>query len=160
MVPPEFVIVVDCRIPVTVDVTKWEKTLNQWCQEAGDGVWIEYKQKQPQVAVTKLDSSNPFWMAFEEAAKELCAFSFLFLKKFLMICFRKIELKPQIFPGGTDSRYIRGVDIPALGFSPMNNTPVLLHDHNEYFNKDVFLKGIEVYCKIIPALANVPDITG
>lgn len=70
-------------------------------------------------------------------------------------CFRNIQLKSQIFAAATDSRYIRELNIPALGFSPINNTPVLLHDHNEYLNRDVFLRGIEIYCKLIPAIANV-----
>lgn len=47
------------------------------------------------------------------------------------------------------------VDLPALGFSPMNKTPVLLHDHDEFLNEDVFLKGIDIYCQIIPAIGNV-----
>ena len=45
--------------------------------------------------------------------------------------------------------------IPAIGFSPMNNTKILLHDHDEHLNKDVFLRGIEIYMDIIPAVANV-----
>uniref|UniRef100_A0A8C5QGH1 N-acyl-aliphatic-L-amino acid amidohydrolase n=1 Tax=Leptobrachium leishanense TaxID=445787 RepID=A0A8C5QGH1_9ANUR len=45
---------------------------------------------------------------------------------------------------------------PALGFSPMNHTPILLHDHNEYLNEDVFLRGIHIYNKIISSLASVP----
>lgn len=61
----------------------------------------------------------------------------------------------RIFPGGTDSRYVRRVGIPALGFSPMNHTPILLHDHDEFLNADIFLKGIDIYTKLIPAVANV-----
>lgn len=61
----------------------------------------------------------------------------------------------KVFPGGTDSRYIRNVGIPAIGFSPMNNTPWLLHDHDEYILADVYLRGIEIYKKIISNLANV-----
>ncbi len=48
-----------------------------------------------------------------------------------------LKISPRIFPAGTDSRYIREVGIPALGFSPMNNTPILLHDHNEFLNEKV-----------------------
>jgi len=47
------------------------------------------------------------------------------------------------------------VGIPALGFSPMNKTNIRLHDHDEYLNKDIFLKGVEIYAKIIPAIANI-----
>jgi aminoacylase len=60
-----------------------------------------------------------------------------------------------VFPGGTDSRYIRDVGIPAIGFSPMNNTPVLLHDNDEFLHADVYLKGIEIYKKIISNVANL-----
>ena len=45
----------------------------------------------------------------------------------------------------------------AIGFSPMNNTPVLLHDHNEFIDEKVFLRGIEIYEKLIASLANLPD---
>lgn len=27
----------------------------------------------------------------------------------------------------------------------MNNTPILLHEHNEMISKDIFLKGIQIY---------------
>jgi aminoacylase len=40
-------------------------------------------------------------------------------------------LEPQIFPAATDSRYLRQLGVPALGFSPMRHTPVLLHDNDE-----------------------------
>lgn len=60
-----------------------------------------------------------------------------------------------MFPGGTDSRYLRSVGIPAIGFSPMSNTPVLLHDHDEYLHADVYLKGIEIYKKILEKVANI-----
>lgn len=35
------------------------------------------------------------------------------------------------------------------------NTIPRLHDHNEYLNAKTYLKGIEVYKKIIPNVANV-----
>lgn len=65
-----------------------------------------------------------------------------------------MKTKVQVFPGGTDSRYLRSVGIPAIGFSPMIHTPVLLHDHDEYLQADVYLNGIEIYKKIIASVAN------
>lgn len=76
------------------------------------------------------------------------------------IFFSGLKLKPQIFPGGTDSRYVRDLGLPAIGFSPINNTPVLLHDHDEYLGVNTFLKGIEIYCKILVSIGNVEDRTG
>uniref|UniRef100_A0A6V7LZA3 Peptidase M20 dimerisation domain-containing protein n=1 Tax=Bracon brevicornis TaxID=1563983 RepID=A0A6V7LZA3_9HYME len=45
--------------------------------------------------------------------------------------------------------------IPAICFSPMNKTPIKLHDHDEFLNKNIFLRGIEIYMSLISALANV-----
>lgn len=73
----------------------------------------------------------------------------------VLAVFRKLKLKPAIFPGGTDSRYVREVGIPALGFSPIVNTPVLLHDHDEFLNEKVFLEGIKIYEELLQAVANV-----
>ncbi|KAK6053210.1 hypothetical protein COOONC_09284, partial [Cooperia oncophora] len=45
----------------------------------------------------------------------------------------------------------------SIGFSPMINTPQLLHDHNEYLNERVFLRGVEIYETLIDNLANVQE---
>lgn len=37
----------------------------------------------------------------------------------------------------------------------MNNTPVLLHDHDEFIGATTYLKGIDIYEKLIQSLANV-----
>lgn len=66
-----------------------------------------------------------------------------------------MKIKTQVFPGGTDVRHIRSKGIPAIGFSPMNHTPILLHDHDEYIQADIYLKGIEIYKEIITNIANV-----
>lgn len=65
--------------------------------------------------MTALDGSNPWWTLLEEAVKNAGG---------------KLG-KPEIFPAATDSRYFRQIGLPAIGFSPMANTPILLHDHNE-----------------------------
>ena len=68
--------------------------------------------------VTSVDrKENGFWGIFSDACAEL-----------------KVELEPDIFPAGTDGRYLRGCGIPVIGFSPINKTPILLHDHNGTFH--------------------------
>lgn len=52
-------------------------------------------------------------------------------------------------------RSVFQVGIPAIGFSPMNNTPVLLHDHDEFISAEVYLRGIEIYKQLIKNIANV-----
>lgn len=46
------------------------------------------------------------------------------------------------------------MNISAIGFAPLLNTIPKLHDHNEYINADTYLRGIEIYEKIITNLAN------
>lgn len=140
VVPPELVVVFDVRLSPTQDHKEFENMVNTWCKEAGTGTWVEYEQKCPQVDVTALDKNNPWWQAFKEECDKL-----------------NIKVIPRIFPAATDSRYIREVGIPAFGFSPMNHTPVLLHDHDEYLSEDIFLRGIEIYEKIIVVVGNVPS---
>ncbi|RZF35014.1 hypothetical protein LSTR_LSTR013031 [Laodelphax striatellus] len=138
VVPPELVVGFDCRLSVDTDHEEFENWVKDICKEAGGGTYADINVKMPPTVTTSLDETNLWWKAF---TKETDAMN--------------LKLKPQIFPGGTDSRFIRELGIPAFGFSPMNNTPVLLHDHNEFLNEKVFLKGIDIYCQIIPALANL-----
>ncbi|RHZ71213.1 hypothetical protein Glove_261g28 [Diversispora epigaea] len=68
-----------------------------------------------------------------------------------------ISIEPEIFPAATDSRYLRKLGIPALGISYLKNTPILLHDHDERINENLFLEGIEFYTDLIFHLANIQD---
>jgi aminoacylase len=67
-----------------------------------------------------------------------------------------IPIDPEIFPAATDSRYVRYAGIPAFGISPLRNTPILLHDHDEFVYESGFLEGIQVYQHLIKALADTP----
>lgn len=130
----------DVRIATDVDLVKFEAMLHEWCREAGgeDEYKIEYHQKNKINKKSCVEDSSPWWTAFDTASKKL-----------------GIEVRKEVFPAGTDGRYLREIELPVYGFSPMNNTPILLHDHNEFLNEKVFLRGIEIYQEIIPALANV-----
>ncbi|ONM59215.1 Peptidase M20/M25/M40 family protein [Zea mays] len=78
---------------------------------------------------TATNASNPWWLTFEKAIASAGG-----------------ELsKPEILSSTTDSRFARQLGIPALGFSPMTSTPILLHDHNEFLEDRVFLRGIQVF---------------
>ncbi|EDW04843.1 GH11748 [Drosophila grimshawi] len=138
VVPPELTAGFDCRLALDVNHDEFITQLNTWMSEAGGGIELEFDQKHPYVPPTATDASNPFWLAFKSATDEL-----------------GLDIRPQIFTGGTDSRFLRKSGIPALGFSPMNNTPVLLHDHDEWIGADTYLKGVQIYQKIISNLANV-----
>ena len=55
----------------------------------------------------------------------------------------------EVFPAATDSRFLRAAGVPAIGFSPMRNTPILLHDHDEYIEESIFLEGIGVFVDVV-----------
>ncbi|XP_055906622.1 aminoacylase-1-like [Eupeodes corollae] len=137
IVPASIVAVFDIRIPHDMDHEELDKKIKTWCTEAGGDVEVFYELKEPRIEPTKLDESNIFWTAFKSAFDEL-----------------GLKMKLLITPGGTDSRYLRQLGIPALGFGPMNLTPTLLHANDEFLKAETYLKGIDIYKTIIPKLAN------
>ncbi|XP_068247489.1 aminoacylase-1-like [Palaemon carinicauda] len=139
VIPAELCVGFDVRLAPSVNETEFEKMISVWCEEAGEGVTFEFRRKSvPQVITCIEDGKNPWWDAFSSACKK-----------------QNLDIETEIFPASTDSKYIRMLGIPALGFSPINNTPILLHDNNEFLNEETFLRGIEIYETIIPALANL-----
>lgn len=134
----------DIRVPPTADPAALEKRIAEEWAPAARNMTYEFKHKVSiydnfgKPAVTTANSSNPWWTLLVDAIKEAGG---------------KLG-SPEIFPASTDARYFRELGIPAFGFSPMANTPILLHDHNEFLNKDEYLKGIGIYESIIRKLAS------
>jgi len=127
----------DIRLPPTMPMETFEEKLKEFTKE--DGVKYSFVYRVPEHSVTSIsEKENPWWGVFSSTTKRM-----------------GLDVEPEIFPAATDSRFLRQVGIPAFGFSPMNNTEVLLHDHNERLNKDVFLKGIPIYEEIIKSLSSV-----
>lgn len=137
VLPPSMDLTIDVRMAVTVNTDDFEKMLNRWTKEAGGDIDIEFPIKEPYCPPTATDDSSIYWKAFKSAVDEL-----------------GIKIKTQVFPAGTDASYVRAAGIPALGFSPMDNTPVLLHDHDEFLKADVYLRGIEIFTKILEKVGN------
>uniref|UniRef100_A0A8C2L8D5 N-acyl-aliphatic-L-amino acid amidohydrolase n=1 Tax=Cyprinus carpio TaxID=7962 RepID=A0A8C2L8D5_CYPCA len=142
VVPAEMDVSFDLRIPPT-DNLQFEEKIKAWCKEAGEDVTYDFAQKHMDQNFTCTEESDPWWHAFSSTCKAM-----------------NMTVKKEIFPAATDSRFIREEGLPAIGFSPMNLTPILLHDHNEYLNEQVFLRGIQVYERLLPALASVPPLSG
>jgi len=137
----------DIRVPPTADPASLERRIAEEWAPVSRNMTFELGQFKQKASVhdkfgkpilTATDSSNP-WLALLEGA----------IKK----ANGKLG-KPEIFPAATDARYFRERGLPAIGFSPMANTPILLHDHNEYLSKDEYLKGIDMYESIISAYAS------
>lgn len=139
----------DIRLPPTADYSSMERRIAEEWAPSSRNMTFEFKQKASaydkfgKPMLTAHDASNPWWALLEEAVKNANG---------------KVG-KPEIFPASTDARYFREQGLPAIGFSPMANTPILLHDHNEFLNKDEYLKGIDAYESIIKAFASFDDRT-
>ncbi|KAL0386802.1 UNVERIFIED_CONTAM: Aminoacylase-1 [Sesamum radiatum] len=137
----------DIRVPPTADVASLERRIAEEWAPATRNMTFEFKQrvstydKFGKPVLTAFDSSNPWWALLEDAIKNASG---------------KLG-KPEIFPASTDARYFRELGLPAIGFSPMANTPILLHDHNEFLNKNEYLRGIDIYESIIKAYASYAE---
>lgn len=94
--------------------------------------------KEPLGKPTKVDNSNPFWVAMKKAFQE-----------------RNLEVRPMVLFAMTDNRFMRAQGIPGFGYSPMNNTPVTLHCHDEFLKAETYLEGIKTYKAIIFNVGNV-----
>ncbi|KAH9694298.1 hypothetical protein WN943_023954 [Citrus x changshan-huyou] len=137
----------DIRVPPTTDAESLERRIVEEWAPASRNMTFELGQFKQRASLhdkfgrpilTATDSSNPWWNLLEEAVRKANG---------------KLG-KPEIFPASTDARYFRERGLPAIGFSPMANTPILLHDHNEFLNQAEYLKGIDIYESIIKACAS------
>ncbi|KAF4524215.1 hypothetical protein B566_EDAN013335 [Ephemera danica] len=134
VVPPELSATFDIRIATDVDLVQFKEMLAQWCLEAGPGTSIEYKREPKFIPNTKLDDSNPFWVAFKAECDKM-----------------NMNVEPRIFCGGTDSRFIREHSGSRPWYAPLY---FCTHTMNSSMHERVFLDGIAIYERLVTAVAN------
>ncbi|XVF39373.1 hypothetical protein PTKIN_Ptkin01aG0029400 [Pterospermum kingtungense] len=111
----------DLRLPPTVDPDLIRKRIAEEWAPARRNMTYEIIEKGPirdcmgRPLMTLTNDSNPWWSVFKQAIEAAGG---------------KLS-RPEILASTTDARFMRQRGIPTLGFSPMTNTPILLHDHNE-----------------------------
>lgn len=66
VIPPELRVTFDFRLSLNVDLNEFENQLKKWMEESGGGIKMKFIQKNPRIPLTKVDESNPFWMALKE----------------------------------------------------------------------------------------------
>jgi len=141
VIPSEAEIAVDIRVPL--DIGDIEGVIrSQWIRDETD-IDIEFVEKTPHPRpdlITRPLQNDQWVKALCEGVKHVLP---------------DVNLELDIFPAGTDGRYIRRAGIPCIGFSPIRNTPILLHDKDEYISRSTFLEGIEVYVSVINHLSSV-----
>lgn len=147
-VPPSATCSLDIRISPHVPPKEIGDMLDQWCQECskdpdnGSSVKWEYiagagNDLQEHATTSTSPQVNPWYGVFADSLESL-----------------GVQISPQVFPAATDSRFLRALGIRALGFSPMRNTEIMLHENDEYIPESTFLEGIPVYVQVIQALAS------
>mmetsp|Transcript_15103 Transcript_15103/g.17588 ORF Transcript_15103/g.17588 Transcript_15103/m.17588 type:complete len:307 (-) Transcript_15103:104-1024(-) len=145
-VPPSASCSLDIRISPHVKPSEMKEMLDRWCEECSSSVEEGHKITWDYIgghgndlqehALTPIDGSvNPWYRVFGNAIEKM-----------------GIKYEPEVFPAATDSRFLRALGIRALGFSPMRNSEIMLHENNKYIEESVFLEGVGVYVRIIEAL--------
>jgi len=148
-VPPTATASLDIRISPHDNPADIGKMLDNWCQECssdadnGHKVTWDFLRDQNgdgndmmQHALTSTNPAiNPWYAIFGATLSALGE-----------------KFQPEVFPAATDSRFLRALGIRALGFSPMKNSEILLHENDEYIDEKVFLDGIAVYVGLIEIL--------
>ncbi|OVA10607.1 Peptidase M20 [Macleaya cordata] len=134
----------DVRLPPLADPDLLEKRIaDEWAPHYKN-MTFQLSPKGPsrdhmgRPLMTATNDSNPWWGVFEKA----------------IVAAGGTLSKPEILASTTDARYMRQLGIPTLGFSPMTNTPILLHEHNEFLKDTVFLNGINIYESVIRSLSS------
>ena len=74
------------------DHLEFESMLRGWMSEAGPDLEMKFVQKFVDQTMTSVAASDPWWTALTKAFDK-----------------HSLKVKPQIFPAGTDSRYLREV---------------------------------------------------
>lgn len=146
-VPPTATCSLDIRISPHTSPAEIGSMLDQWCIECSndaDAPALSWKyigghgnDLQGHSVTSTEPSQNPWYRVFSDAISDL-----------------GMKLEAQIFPAATDSRFLRALGIRALGFSPMRQTEIMLHENDEYIPECTFLEGISVYIHLIHVLGS------
>ncbi|KAG6606454.1 ACY1-like metalloprotease [Phytophthora cinnamomi] len=132
VIPTEAIAGFDIRVSTGMDLNAMKAKLDDWC--AAEGVswgFALWTSPMHEHYITSLDADNVWWHLFQNACAGIGE-----------------KLETETFPAATDSRFLRKVGVPAIGFSPMKRTEILLHEHNESLAKGTFLHGISVYMSV------------
>lgn len=128
---------VDIRLSPEFSLANLEAKVNEFTSISG--VSWTFFLKHDSSARSSVDENDCFWREIRCALEE-----------------SGVDYEIKVFPGGTDSRFYRAQGLPAYGISPFRNTPILLHDHNEFLNSNVFLEGIQFYVRLLEKVGNLP----
>lgn len=71
VVPTEISVTFDIRLAIDMDIEKMKETVQEWCRNAGPGVYVKFKNNPIRVKPTAIDDSNPWWIAFKNECDKM-----------------------------------------------------------------------------------------
>ena len=126
----------DFRLPPDLDLVEFEKKLRAMLP---DGVSINFVVKTEVNNPSPHTSEDKYWAALMKGCEP-----------------HGIDIKATVFPSAVDGRYIRNLlNKPVVGFSPLFNQPMMLHDHDERLNKWIFIKGLFIMTDVLEELTKL-----
>lgn len=136
--PSEMYAYFDMQIGVETSLNKIFDEIEQWTLAASpnnNDVTIEWIHRAPKSLDTNMNN-------------EMCI---KFLQFFLD---NKIPYNVTVAPSATDARYLRNEGIPVIGFTPINMTPILMNNTDEYIYKKQFIQNIDLMTNLIKYLTH------
>lgn len=130
----------DIRVPPNVSPDDMDAVIRGWvnCDDCAD-VSVEFVNKVKIPFITPLDDEQWYARAFFDGLSNSAI--------------AKHQLDIGVFMAATDARFVRQMKVPAIGFSPIRNTPNLLHKHDEYIEEQGYLEGINIYKALIKSFS-------
>jgi N-acyl-L-amino-acid amidohydrolase len=126
------------RVSPTIGSQATKNLLNKWASRAGVNLTY-FNDADPTMSPN--DSNTHFYSTLIKSTKEF-----------------GYNVKTQVFPGGTDSRYLRESGIPSYSITPCANVETLAHDHNEYLPVRCLQTGVLFYENLLPKLTELEKL--
>lgn len=133
----------DIRVPPAVKPEDMEAEIASWMlcgDEKCPGVTVQFTNKVKIPFTTDLKSGEWYAKAFFSGLAKAGV--------------KKEQLDIGIFKAATDARFVRKLGVPAVGFSPITETPDLLHKHDEFIQVEGYRKGVRIYMELLKSLAD------
>jgi aminoacylase len=125
----------DFRIPPHINLKEFEQKIKDMLPE---GVELQFYVKTEINNTSPHTADNKYWNTLMTTCQP-----------------HGIVIDEQVFSSATDCRYLRQIGIPSIGFSPLFNQPMMLHDHDERLNKWIFIKGLKIMTDVFKGLTDL-----
>lgn len=170
--PREIIAFFDMRIGIEMSLDEMYKEINQWtlvasgfkrspvpppiCPRKGiHGTPLNLTNKpKPSDQTTGDGSVTIEWIKHSNKSQEtdtrekICNRFITFFQDF------KIPYALTIAPGSTDGHFLRDQGIPVLGFTPINLTPHLVSQTNEFIYRKQFIQNIDLMTRLIKYISH------